>query len=239
MRTFILTLLTFAVLVSCNSKNAEYAVDPEAEKAGWTVLFDGSNLDQWRGFKMDHVPNIWDIEDSSIVCNIPPGPRADSLEVVDLMTRDQFENFELDLEWKISQGGNSGIIYFVQETDSSKHTYETGPEMQVLDNENARDNSVLHRAGDLYDMISTSEMVAKPAGEWNSVRIIANGGKVEHWLNGVKVVEYDLLSPELDSLKRNSKWQYYPEFGLAANGHIALQEHGGKVWFRNIRIKKL
>lgn len=235
-KIYLVALLCPLSIMACTSKNSEYAVEGPEE---WTVLFDGSNLDQWRGFKKDHVPSVWYIEDSLLICMDSEMRNAEEAETGDIMTREKFQNFELSLEWKISGGGNSGILYFVQETDSSNYSYYTGPEMQVLDNEMAGDNLEKHMAGDLYDLISCSKISVKPVGEWNSVRIVADGSHVEHWLNGVKVIDYDLQSVEMDSLMKNSKWANYPEFGLTTSGHIALQDHGNRVWFRNVKIRSL
>ncbi len=158
----------------------------------------------------------------------------------DILTNDEFENFELNLEWKISPCGNSGIIYNVVEAEGYDYVWNSGPEMQVLDNVCHPDSRyVSHKAGDLYDLIESKYPVAKPAGEWNKVRIIKNQGKVEHWMNGVKIVEYDMNSPEWPELIAKSKFKDMKGFGLAPKGKISLQDHGDKVWYRNIKIKTL
>jgi len=236
-------LIFLIILGSCTgSKKTEETAEGVETPAGdnWITLFDGNSLDAWRGFKMDHVPSGWRISNGEITSYGEAIRDSLNLEHGDLLTRDEFENFELELEWKISKGSNSGIIYFIQETDSSKYPYYTGPEFQIVDNDiYPKDLKNHFLAGDLYDLIGCSEITVKPVGEWNKARIVAHGSHVQHWLNGVKVVDYDLNSPELKELEKNSKWRDYPEFGLFTKGHIALQEHPGEVFFRNIRIRSL
>jgi len=158
----------------------------------------------------------------------------------DIVTDKTYENFELNLEWKINNCGNSGIMFNVQEDDKYDHVWLTGPEMQILDNTCHPDTKYpTHRAGDLYDMIECKYVTVKPAGEWNKIRLISNNGKVEHWQNGRKVVEYEMHNDKWKAMIANSKFKDMPDFGLAKSGHISLQDHSDKVWFRNIKILKL
>ncbi|MBX6364477.1 MAG: DUF1080 domain-containing protein [Gemmatimonadetes bacterium] len=207
---------------------------PGAEPAGaWEVLFDGHDLSRWRGFRMDHVPAAWRIEDGAIA--LEPGTDG---ERADLITRDTYRDFELELEWKIAPGGNSGIIYRVGENEP--YTWRTGPEMQVLDNERAEDNHpASHRAGALYDLYAPSEETVRPAGQWNHVRIVVRDGRVEHWLNGKRIVAYELGSDDWKAHVQASKFRTMPAFGTVTDGHIALQDHGAAVWYRNVRIRRL
>jgi hypothetical protein len=153
---------------------------------------------------------------------------------------DEFENFELALRWKIQPCGNSGIMFNVLETDSVEYAWNTGPEMQVLDNECHPDAKIVkHRAGDLYDMITSSKETVKPAGEWNNVRIISDHGQVAFWLNGENIVSFAIDNPEWDTLIANSKFKDMQGFGKANKGHISLQDHGDKVWYRNIKIREI
>lgn len=208
----------------------------KAEKAaGWTLLFDGKSLDQWRGFHKDNVPTSWQIEDGAIALTGKGGG--------DIITKNQYENYELMLDWKISEGGNSGIIYNVSEDPQYKATYHTGPEMQVLDDERHPDakqgKNGNRQAGANYDMIPLATPAVKPAGQWNTVRLVVNKGHVEHWLNGKKVVEYQFGSPEWEAMVKASKFANMPGYGRIKKGHIALQDHGDKVWYKNIKIRQL
>ena len=195
----------------------------------WRTLFDGTSTAQWRGYRADTMPSGWRIVDGALTRVAEGG---------DIVTRDVFRNFELTLEWNIAPGGNSGIMYRVRE--DSEHTYQSGPEMQVLDDARHPDGkSRLTSAGALYGLYPSSPGVVKPAGEWNAVRIVVNGNHVEHWLNGVKVVEAELNSPDWKSRVAKSKFAAWPGFGAAPEGHIALQDHGDRVQYRNIRIRTL
>jgi hypothetical protein len=202
---------------------------PDERAAGWRSLFDGATTEGWRGFKRADVPDGWRVVDGTLT-RVGRGG--------DLITKDQFANFELALEWKVQPRGNSGVFYRV--TEEGDETYHTGPEMQVLDDAGHADGkSRLTSAGALYGLYPAPAGVAKPAGEWNAVRIVANGAHVEHWLNGVKVVDAELWSPEWERLVAASKFREWPTFGRARRGHIALQDHGDWVAYRNIKIKVL
>lgn len=202
------------------------------EKQGFKLLFDGKNLDNWRNFQSKSINSFWKVENESITLTQGGGGEIVSLE--------KYENFELILEWKISDCGNSGIFYHVSEDSIFKNAYETGPEMQILDNKCHPDNKMItHQAGALYDMKAVSLNSVKKAGEWNIVKIIVNKNKVEHWLNGKKVVQYSLFDTNWDKMVKNSKFYDWKGFGKYKSGHIALQDHGDKVSFRNIKIRKL
>ena len=192
------------------------------------VLFDGTNTDAWRGFKRDSFPSKgWGVENGTLF-PIVGGDR------VDLVTKDVYRDFDLELEWKAGPAGNSGIMYDVAETEPE--TYYTGPEMQILDDAAHKDGqNPKTSAGALYALIAPSKK-AKPAGEWNKARVVKKGNRVEHWLNGGKVVEYELGSPALAALIADSKFKDWKRFGKEGQGHIVLQHHGDPVWFRNVRI---
>ncbi len=207
-----------------------------AEKAaGWTLLFDGNSLDSWRTYKGGPISNRWSATDGTLHFNPTiEGPGGD------IMTKETYQDFELALEWKIQNCGNSGIFYNVVVDDAYDNVWETGPEMQVLDNICHPDTKyVTHRAGDLYDMIECTFSTVKPAGSWNKIMIKSNKGEVEFWMNGYKVVAFTMHNDKWKEMIANSKFKDMPGFGLAKAGHIALQDHGDKVWFRNIKIKKL
>ena len=198
-------------------------------REGWQLLFDGHTTAGWRGFRQKVAPKGWVVRDGELVREAGGG---------DLITRKMYHNFELALEWKISEGGNSGIMYRV--TEDAEATYETGPEMQVLDDARHADGkSRLTSAGACYGLYPSPEGVVHPAGEWNQVRIVVRDTHVEHWLNGVKVVEYELLSPDWEAKVKASKFVQWPGYGRAATGYIALQDHGDRVEYRSIRIREL
>jgi hypothetical protein len=193
----------------------------------WRSLFDGRSLNAWRGFHLDQAPAGWQIVDGAITRVGKAG---------DLITRDVFGDFELVLEWRVAAGGNSGIMYRVSE--EAKETYHTSPEMQVLDDAGHPDGrSRLTAAGAVYGLYAAPAGVVKPAGEWNAVRILARGPHVEHWLNGVKVAAYELGSADWRERVAASKFSKWAGYGRAATGHIALQDHGDRVAYRNIRIR--
>jgi hypothetical protein len=203
-----------------------------AKKGKWKVLFDGKSTDAWRGFRQDSFPGkVWKVEDGTLRTIVGGESR-------DIVTREKYGDFELKLEWKISPGGNSGIIYLVSE--DFDQTYQTGPEMQVLDDaKHADGKNPKTSAGALYALIAPVNKVLKPVGGWNKVRIIVHNGHVEHWLNGKKVLAYDLGSEQLKPLIGASKFKEFPRFAQNREGHIALQYHGDEVWYRKIRIRSL
>jgi hypothetical protein len=199
-----------------------------AEKAaGWKLLFNGKSIAGWRGFKTRAPDDGWKILDGAL------SPDAKSSK--DLVTKADYENFDLTFDWKISPKGNSGVIYHV--IDKGDETYNSGPEYQVLDN--ARGERPLERAGSLYALYAPSVDVPKPVGEFNQGRIVVDHGKVQHWLNGVKVVEYDMASDDFKTRVAGSKFKAWPQFATAKSGAIALQVHGNDVAFKNIKIKVL
>ncbi|MEL6863649.1 MAG: family 16 glycoside hydrolase [Bacteroidota bacterium] len=214
-----------------------------AEKAeGWQLLFDGKTTNGWRNFRKEDIGSSWKIADGTLMLD---AKRKDdggwqASDGGDIITEGEYENFELELEWKIGACGNSGIMYNVVESDEYDYVWRTGPEMQVLDNTCHPDAKIpTHRAGDLYDMIECSYVTVKPAGQWNKVRIIINNGQVEHWLNGYKVVEFEMFTDQWTQMIADSKFSKMPDFGKARKGHISLQDHGDPVWYRNIRIREL
>ena len=202
----------------------------QSKPGAWVSLVDGPTLSKWRGFKTATPSTGWKVLDGGVLSREGPGG--------DLMTADQYGDFELELEWKISPGGNSGIMYHV--TEDAAQSYETGPEMQVLDNAGHADGKNPKRsAASNYDMHAPVKDVTKPVGEWNAMRLIVRGAHVEHWLNGVKVVEFEQWSPEWEALFKASKFSKMPGYGRSKKGHIVIQDHGNPVWFRNIRIRNL
>jgi hypothetical protein len=195
--------------------------------AGWKLLFDGKTTAGWRGFKTPEPDAGWTVKDGAL----SPDPKTSR----DIMTKDSFENFELSFEWKISPKGNSGVMFHVIE--QGDETYQSGPEYQVLDN--SRGERPLEQAGALYALYAPTMDMTKPVGEWNRGRIVVDHGKVQHWLNGMKVVEYDMNSADFKSRVAASKFKAWPQFASSPTGHIALQNHGDDVAYRDIRIRVL
>ncbi len=201
-------------------------------------IFNGKDFTGWHVFNKGPVTDKWKVEDGAMVLAEKGGG--------DLVTDKEYESFELELEWKIAEGGNSGVMWGVIEDKKYCCPYLTGPEMQVLDDERHPDAKAgktgNHKAGSLYDMIPPSTFTAvKPAGQWNlaKMRIDHKANKGTFWLNGVKVVEFDLSGPNWDSLVANSKFKSWEGFGKFSKGKIALQDHGDKVWYKNIKLKEL
>jgi hypothetical protein len=189
-----------------------------------------ATVSSWRGYKSDSVPNGWTFADGMI--SKTRGTR-------DIVSRDEFGNFELELEWKLAKEGNAGIFY--RGTEEYDHIYWTGPEYQLLDDANAPDGkNRLTSAASAYGLYAPPAGVVKPADEWNTTRIVVNGAHVEHWLNGQKVVEYEVWSPDWKAKVAASKFKDWPNYGLAKKGHIAIQgDHNGALAIRNIRIREL
>lgn len=233
MKTTIFILCIALILSACKTKNQE-PDQPEQSASDWITLFDGTSKAGWHIYNNTSDGSAWIIDEGALHLDPSHSGRGD------LVTDEEFENFELELEWKIDSCGNSGIMFNVVESPEYKNTYLTGPEMQVLDNACHPDSKYdKHRAGDLYDLIASSKEAVKPAGEWNKVRIVSNNGNVEFWLNGVNVVKFTMHTPEWDALVAGSKFREWPAFGKARKGRIAIQDHDDKVWYRNIRIRKL
>lgn len=217
-------MVILGAMLACASASSACAQE-------WRPLFNGTDLSSWRGYKDTPAPTKWRVEDGAIALGAEGSGG-------DLVTSEAFGDFELELEWKVSEGGNSGIMYFVQELGAAPYTWSTGPELQVLDDARHPDGKLeSHRAGALYDMIAPSKPTAKPVGEWNKVRIVVRGGRIEHWLNGEKVVDTQYGDAHWKGLIAASKFKSMPDFAKVPRGRIALQDHGDKVWFRNIRIR--
>lgn len=209
--------------------NVENTLTSQEREQGWRLLFDGKSTAGWRGFKQTEAPAGWQAVDGALT-------RVSRAR--DIITVDQFDSFELTLEWKIAEGGNSGIMYHVSEEADA--TYYTGPEFQILDNARHADGkSPLTSAGSCYALYAPSKDVTRPVGSWNSARIIVNGNRVEHWMNDVRLVEYELHSEDWNRRVAESKFKQWPTFGRTRPGHIALQEHGSQVAYRNIKIRTI
>ncbi len=218
------------------------AAQPQSTESDWITLFDGTSTDAWRIYNGPDFPaQGWKIEDDALVFRKPEA-NTDWTSNLDIITKETFTDFELELEWSIAQGGNSGIFYFVLE-QPGEAIYWSGAEMQVLDNENHPDASQgvdgNRKAGSLYDLIPANPQNTKPFDEWNTVRIVSKGNLVEHWMNGEKVLEYTRFTPEWFAMLRASKFRGQPSFAAVRDGHIGLQDHGDVVKYRNIKIRRL
>jgi hypothetical protein len=262
---FLTVAVIFALLLSCGSKQkaepadqlqavtieedmADLNILTDEEKAeGWILLFDGKSFEGWRRLGREGIPEgHWVIENGSIKKvpskDVPLQEDGQPLEGGDLMTIQTFDNFEISWEWKISSAGNSGIKYNVSEEMSTAHPPKyaaLGFEYQILDDDKHLDALVskTHTAGALYDLIAPVGKILKPVGKFNTSRIVFDGNHGEHWLNGIKVLEFDLETPEMDALVADSKYRKIKDFAKKRNGHIVLQDHTDAVWFRNIKIR--
>jgi hypothetical protein len=214
----------------------------ESQDEDWIVLFDGQSVDNWRGYKMDSFPSQgWAIEDNALKC-IGSGQGEAGGAGGDIITRDMYEDFELEFEWKISEGGNSGVFYMAREIENEP-IWKSAPEYQVLDNEKHPDAKLgkegNRQAASLYDLIPAKPQNAKTPGEWNSGKILKYQGTVAHYLNDEVVLEYHLGTDDWKEMVQNSKFAEFEPFAQYSEGHIGLQDHGNDVWYRNIRIKEL
>lgn len=210
-------------------QEAMNTLTPQEEADGWELLFDGDDLEGWRGFGRDDLPEGWVAEDGLLVRSSGQG---------DIITREVFRDFELSLEWMVREAGNSGIFY--RASEEVDRIFEGAPEMQVLDDAGHIDGgNPLTSAGANYGLHPAPRGVVHPAGEWNQARIRVEGAQVTHWLNGERIVDYELGSPEWAGLVAGSKFAEWPEYGTFDEGHIGLQDHGDWVAYRNLKIRRL
>ena len=233
------------VVSACSSKPETQTADGSVPQAGattmtnpsaqeqaaeWRSLFDGKTQNGWRVYHGKGPSAGWAVTD---------GMLTKTKATDDIITVDQFGDFELELDWRVSRGGNAGLFY--RGTEEYEKVYWSAPEYQLLDDGNARDGqNRLTSAGAAYALYPAPAGVVKPAGEWNSTRVVARGAHVEHWLNGTKLLEYELWSPDWEAKVKASKFVEWPKYGRAKRGHIAIQgDHGGELSLRNIRIREL
>jgi hypothetical protein len=239
MKKNLIMLTAFALFCSIGMAQTPNKLTNKEKKQGWKLLFDGKTNAGWHTYLKDTVGSKWQVKDGVIIFD-PSQPESGG---GDLVTNEEYENYELNLEWKISKGGNSGIIFDIQEDPKYSATYLTGPEMQVLDNIDAADNKKQnHLAGSLYDLAGDSTVSKpKPVGEWNQVRLIQNKGHLTFYLNGVKTFEGTIGDEDWNSRIAKSKFsnEMFKDFAKVAKGKIALQEHPGSSQWRNIKIKTL
>ncbi len=232
-----MTRLIMAGVLFMGTQSTSAQENAPEDSAGEIAIADTSwqelGADHWRRYKGEGIPEAWQVSEDGTLHFSGEG------EGGDIITVEQYENFELELEWKISPAGNSGIMFRVSEEHD--YPWRTGPEYQILDNDahpDAKEGADRH-AGANYDMHAPSVDIVNPVGEWNQARIVVDGAKVEHWLNGEMIVSYELWSDDWKAAIAESKWIDMPDYGLTKVGHICLQDHSDPVWFRNIRIRSL
>ena len=245
------TLFFVTCILSCNNSSTTDSTTTDSTKTTDTTnkmttststgtavsLFDGKSLSGWHGYNKTGEVKNWQIEDGALVCLGAAKGDAGG----DIVTDKEYGNFELSWDWKITKGGNSGVMYHVVEDAKYKAPWETGPEYQMID-DNGWETKLedWQKTGADYAMsVPNNLKIAKPIGEWNSSKIVFNNGHVEHWLNGEKVVEFQAGNHEWNNAKANGKWKDYPDYGVANKGRIALQDHGHKAYFKNIIIREL
>jgi hypothetical protein len=213
---------------------ADNTLTAAEQKAGWKLLFDGKTIDQWRNYKGTEVGTNWTIVDGAITLTTPR-------RAVDIISKDEFTDFDFTFDWQLAAAppaGNSGVMFYVIEQGDA--TYYSGPEYQVLDNATHPDGkNPLTSAGSCYALYAPTRDASRPIGEWNTSRILINKGKAEHWLNGEKIVQYDMNSEEWKAKVAGSKFKEWPEFGLARKGHLAIQQHGAKVAYKNLKVREI
>ena len=226
---YVLFAAAVATAIVLSSAGNEAAVQD-----GWTNLFDGTSLEGWRGYKQpDATKTRWKVEGGTLI--VDPTEKAEGRRARDLITTNTYDNFELAFDWKVSPGGNSGVKYFVLEDRDSA----IGHEYQLIDDQKHADAKIGgHRqTAAFYDVLPATSHPVKPAGEFNQSRIVVNGKHVEHWLNGTRVLEYEMGSPAVQAAIEKSKFKGIERFGKPQKGHILLQDHGDRVWFRSVRIR--
>lgn len=228
--TQLASTMLLAATLSLPVLAADNQLSSEEQAQGWQLLFNGKDMSQWRNFKQADLSDKWQIEDGAMKLTAGGGG--------DILTKKQYQNFELLLDWKIAEVGNSGIFVLADETGNT--IYAHAPEIQILDNERHSDNKLdTHRSGSLYDMIASPPSSHKKAGEWNTVKIRLQQGELTIWQNGVQTAKVTIDSPEWQKLLAASKFAKWEGFAKAKTGHIGLQDHGDQVWFKNIKIKEL
>ena len=237
-----MNVIAMIFLVSCKGQQKLQEQSDKGAEENWVMLFDGKSTDQWRGYNSETFPEKgWVVEDGTL--HVQGSGKGEAGGGGDIITKNKYKDFELSLEWKVSEGGNSGIFYLAQEKPDQP-IWKSAPEMQILDNAKHPDAKLgvdgNRAAGALYDLIPAKPQTAKPAGEWNHVKILVYRGTVVHWMNGENVLEYHLWTSDWKDMVANSKFKDYLDFvNTAEEGHIGLQDHGDDVWFRNIKIREL
>jgi len=226
-----ISIMSLALLFSSTviAQTQDNKLTKEEHATGWQLLFNGKDMSHWRNFKSDELSSKWKIDDSAMLLTKGGG---------DILTKKIYKNFDLKLDWKISEVGNSGIFVLADELGS--YIYSHAPEIQIIDNERHADTEIdSHLAGSIYDLLSAPTAAHKPAMQWNTVRIKMLDNHLQVWQNGVSTVSMVIGSSPWNTLVKNSKFATWSNFATSKQGHIGLQDHGDKVWFKNIKIKEL
>jgi hypothetical protein len=239
MNQFLLSAFALLALLACTDSKTTAPAEGEPNQNEWVTLFDGSSTAALRGYGIETFPEgVWYVENGALVANPDTANR-------DLITQHRYRNFELEYEWAVDTAANSGVFFHVQEDQAMEAGNGNSPnwlenfEIQVLDDLHFNDTAAIRSAGSVYDLMKPVNKELKPIGEFNRARLIHTNGHVEHWLNGTKVVEFEIGSPEMQALLAESKFQDNPDFHSDREGHIMFQHHGQRVYYRNIRIREL
>jgi hypothetical protein len=233
-RTLAVTALVAAVAIVTPRAEAPNVLTAKEKADGWVLLFDGITTKGWHGYNQASMPEGWAVKDAALT-------RVG--KTTDISSDKEYSNFDFRFDWKIAEGGNSGVMYHVVESPKYKASFFTGPEYQLLDNLRHPDAKAgkngNRSAGSDYDLYPPVADVTKPAGQWNESRIVIAGSHVEHWMNGKKLLEYELWTDAWKADVAASKFKAWPDYGLAKRGHLVLQEHEAEIAFRNLKIKEL
>lgn len=235
--TSIIAVLMMCRIAQAESSQTPNTLSPEEQKDGWRLLFDGKSTAGWRGYKANAMPDSWRVENGALLSRIEKNASSG-----DIVTVDQFDDFELILEWKMTKGGNSGVIY--RATEESPNVWESGAEYQILDNSGHMDGlNPLASAGACYSVFAPAKDATHPLGQWNLSRIVAKGSHIEHWMNGEKLLEYEVDNEFWRAHVKTSRYYLTAygqgNWGRAPKGHIALQDYGGAIEFRNIKLRPI
>lgn len=232
---FAITIVTISMTLLSFYQQKDNTLTAAEKKDGWQLLFDGKSLNGWRMYQSKPA-DCWGVKNGEMYCK---GSKTDKSDLrADIVTTQPYENFELMVEWKIAPAGNSGIMYHV--TEDNKAAYESGPEYQLIDDEGFPEKlEDWQNTGADYAMHTTTSRPTKPVGQYNVTKIVVNGTHREHWLNGIKILEFETGTEDWKQRKATGKWKDTPNYGIAKTGLICLQDHGSGVWFKNIKLRKL
>ncbi len=237
LKQVLLPVLVIFILAGCGTKENDNTLSRKEKKEGWVLLFNGENTDGWRGYNMDQLPSAWTATKGTLLSAGEGGDIGG-----DIITVRKFENFDLMIDWKLSPEGNSGILYHIVEGPELHSSYYSGPEYQIIDDIGFPGGvGPFNSTGADYAMTpaDTTMKILHPVGNWNSSRIVFDHGKVTHFLNGKKIVEFTAWNDEWNHKVESGKWKNYPIYGRAKTGYIGLQDHGSKIWFKNIKVREL